>query len=387
MSQETTRREISELAVSAGFEPAALLAVVKVEGEVVDMRDGIWDGKVDGLVMIRWEGHYFWRHLPESKRLQAQRAGLAHPHFGTVKNTRSMTGRHEMLRRAMAIDEEAALKSISMGVGQVMGANYAMCGYSSVFEMWHDAQTLLGQVRMMLGFIDAANLDDELREVRFAAFARGYNGPSYRVNRYDTKMEQAYREFGGQRSVGNHDPSLVRMGDYRVDLVKQIQRRLIALGYHLREDGDFGTTTRRYVMAFQGENNLKVDGVVGPQTMEALFTVPQGVAISEERATATEADLAGESRIVDAGQTVRRVGTVGAAGVGAAKTAEETGVVEALIDQSETVRSVFDNVQPLIDLAGQYWWVGLVAVLAYMAFKGNTAVKARVGDHRAGKTA
>lgn len=53
--------------------------------------------------------------------------------------------------------------------------------------------------------------------------------------------------------------------------VHALQERLTELGYWLGEpDGHFGTLTRQAVLAFQGWNGLPRDGVVGPQTRQAL---------------------------------------------------------------------------------------------------------------------
>lgn len=57
------------------------------------------------------------------------------------------------------------------------------------------------------------------------------------------------------------------------ELVKQLQTKLSALGYDLGIcgiDGDFGQATEKAVKAFQKDHGLKVDGIVGPLTWEAL---------------------------------------------------------------------------------------------------------------------
>ena len=54
--------------------------------------------------------------------------------------------------------------------------------------------------------------------------------------------------------------------------VVQIQRRLQALGHYAGPlDGDFGGGTEAAVKAFQRNENLTVDGKVGPQTWAYLL--------------------------------------------------------------------------------------------------------------------
>lgn len=54
--------------------------------------------------------------------------------------------------------------------------------------------------------------------------------------------------------------------------VKYVQKRLWALGYYKGDwSGVFGSDTWNAVKAFQADNNLKVDGIVGPATWSALF--------------------------------------------------------------------------------------------------------------------
>ena len=63
----------------------------------------------------------------------------------------------------------------------------------------------------------------------------------------------------------------MKKGD-RGDDIKALQTRLAELGY-LRTteiDGDFGKITLGAVLAFQLENGLDVDGMVGPQTKKQL---------------------------------------------------------------------------------------------------------------------
>src|SRR5690606_12550109 len=111
-------------------------------------------------------------------------------------NPASQAARWKLLRRAVAIDRVAAYESVSWGVGQVMGAHWAWLGHASVDALVGEARSgVCGQVRLMARYITRAGLADALKSHDWAAFARGYNGPAYRRNGYDTRLAKAYARF------------------------------------------------------------------------------------------------------------------------------------------------------------------------------------------------
>lgn len=58
------------------------------------------------------------------------------------------------------------------------------------------------------------------------------------------------------------------------DDVKELQQKLIQLGYNLGKygaDGDFGEKTDAAVRTFQQDNNLTIDGIVGKKTITKLI--------------------------------------------------------------------------------------------------------------------
>lgn len=269
MASDNDRLEeaVKAVAGETGLEFAALLAVCRVEsGGVVTSSIG---GREEPL--IRFEGHYFHRLLPAVKRNRAIVAGLAHARAGAVKNPRSQAARWKMLGEAIEIDRPAALASTSWGVGQVMATHWRWLGYASIDAMVHDVRAgVEGQVRLMARYILKAKLDARLAEHDWAGFARAYNGPGYRRNRYDRKMAEAYAAITGERLKPQRNAILALKLGSAGPAVEELQDNLRGLGFPLITDGDFGFATEAAVRAFQKTARLVADGIAGPKTLLAV---------------------------------------------------------------------------------------------------------------------
>ena len=156
----------------------------------VETRGSGFDSK-NRLKML-FEPHIFYRELSGAKRTAAVQAGLAYPKWRRSYPKDS----YPRLKAAMAIDENAALRSASWGLGQIMGFNCKLAGYRSAREMVTDF--LKGEDRQLAAaveFIISARLDDDLREHDWRGFARGYNGAGYAKHGYHTKLERAYNKW------------------------------------------------------------------------------------------------------------------------------------------------------------------------------------------------
>lgn len=257
----------SRVGQETGIDSDALLAVAKVEsgGRIFALVDG------RNEPLIRFEGHYFYRQLGAARRNRAIVAGLAHPLAGKVRNPLTQARRWTMLRKAEAIDRPAALASVSWGCGQVMGAHWRWLGYASIDALVADVRSgAEGQVRLMARFIAGAGLAEKLLERDWAGFARAYNGPGYRANRYDEKMAAAFEEITGEGPQRmRHAPALLKLGSSG-PAVEALQRNLRRLGFPLIADGDFGFATEAALKAFQQAGGLFVDGVFGAASAEAM---------------------------------------------------------------------------------------------------------------------
>lgn len=61
-----------------------------------------------------------------------------------------------------------------------------------------------------------------------------------------------------------------RVGDQGSEIA-EIQGRLVALGYDVMADGDFGLATVEAIKEFQKANGIHADGLIGPATYAALL--------------------------------------------------------------------------------------------------------------------
>ncbi|QKV20310.1 N-acetylmuramidase domain-containing protein [Oricola thermophila] len=258
--------EIEAAARDVGAEPAALLAVIEVES------GGRAFAEIDGRKepLIRFEGHWFDRLLDGRKRARARALGLASPRAGVVRNPASQAERWRLLAEAMKVDRPAALQSTSWGMGQVMGFHWKALGYASIEELVAEARSgPAGQVRLMVRFMQANGLIDALKARDWAAFARAYNGPRYRVHRYDSRIAAAYRRHRRLLDSGRPGPAGLVRGD-RGEAVRKLQRMLTAAGYPLAQDGQYGPETERAVRRFQADHGLDPSGSAGTRTMDEL---------------------------------------------------------------------------------------------------------------------
>lgn len=265
MFSDFVELEIRTVADAIGIDAAALLAVAEVEsgGQALVEIGG------RPMPLILYEYHVFHRRLRPTARAQAVAAGLAAPRWGQIPYPRSQRERYALLERAKLIDAEAAYSACSWGVGQVLGENARWLDYESAEALAQEAMTgVAGQVRLMLRFIERKELDRALNARDWTAFARGYNGPLHYRHDYAGRLARAYDRWRDRTVVLRAEP-LLAIGA-RGPKVVEAQRLLTAAGFAAKADGVFGPRTRSAVRAFQADQGLVRDGVIGRNTWTRL---------------------------------------------------------------------------------------------------------------------
>lgn len=238
---------LTEITERLGVRAAELWAVLTVETKGCGFQP-------NRRPFILFERHIF-------SRLTNHRFDAAHPGISNKSPGNYGAGgdhQYERLQRAAALDREAALKSASWGIGQLMGFNAEIAGYGNVEEMV--TAMLISereQLRGMAGEIIHNNLHRSLRNHDWAAFARGYNGSNYAINKYDTRLAAAYAKYthGG-------------LPDLKI---RTAQIYLMYLGFNPGTiDGLPGRFTFSALNKFQQKNELSVSNVIDEDLLTEL---------------------------------------------------------------------------------------------------------------------
>lgn len=188
---------IEEIAQNLGIDAATAAAVLKVEsgGEAFGP---------SGQMIIRFENHVFYKRWGKQNQATFSThfkysSWRGNTHFFRETDTVPWQSFHDnqssewrVFEFARALDEEAAIKSISMGAGQVMGGNYQKLGYASALEMFdHMSGGVRPQLDDMFTFIKRnPRCLQALQNNDYVRFARYYNGGG-QVNAYGGRIRDA----------------------------------------------------------------------------------------------------------------------------------------------------------------------------------------------------
>jgi len=178
---------IMSIEAPAAFGPDGRL-IIRFEAHIFKgelSNDGLFDRHFLVEPHRPWEKPQYWRTAPDQP--------------WAVIHTGQQASEWAAFEQAAKLDRRAALRSISMGLPQVMGFNHARVGFATVedmFEAFSDSRT--GEAMQTLAFVNYVLTDPDL----LAAFlskdwrtiAAKYNGAGG-VDRYAPLLQQAYNRI------------------------------------------------------------------------------------------------------------------------------------------------------------------------------------------------
>lgn len=238
-----------------------------------------------------------------------------------------------------------------------------------------------------VNFIKNSGLADDLKNHRWAAFARGYNGPGYAKNKYHTKLEAAYKKWAKIPDTPWSPSDELKKNLYdgkSYPEVLSVQEKLDSLGYAEvgAFDGRWGSRTRGAVLSFRADNNLPLDPVIDETLMTALM-VAEPRKEAKERQQATVEDLRKEEvpEIKQNDQT--KLGGGALVGVGSIYGASE--VLEKFDSHSETLTKIMATIDPLKSFIQDNFWLLLIGGGAFFIWKSGILTRIRLEKHQTGK--
>lgn len=169
------------------IDPAVAVAVIAAESS--------GNGFLNNRMIIRFENHYFWRLWGKDNVDKFQR----HFSFNESEPWKqhlfradtngqwldfhgSQDNEWNAFNKARTFNDEAAKGSISMGLPQIMGANYKLIGYDSAAAMFtafskDERNQILGLFDFIQGPETVSRKVIALQNQDFVSFAEQYNGP------------------------------------------------------------------------------------------------------------------------------------------------------------------------------------------------------------------
>lgn len=189
-----TEEEFKNAAASINCETEIIKAITDVES------------RNNGFVapnkpLILFEGHIFWSQLKKINinpyNFVKNNEDILYPKWTNI-HYKGGIKEYDRLQKAIKINKDAANKSASWGLFQIMGFNYQLCGCKTIDEFIEKNSVSESQQLLLLcEFLKKNKWTIYLHNKDFTGFAKHYNGPLYAKNNYDKKLYIAYKKYKG----------------------------------------------------------------------------------------------------------------------------------------------------------------------------------------------
>lgn len=189
-----TEDDYQEVADMLGVEPAAVKAVVEIEAG--PSHQGFSEA---GKPLINFDFSMF-NQFARRNGVNLSKYRKSHPLVFSAPSARKYGSRqaaqNARLRAARTIDERTAIEGTFWGMFQIGGFNWRKCGAKNINDFVDRmSRSERDQLELFANFLKTTGLDKQLKAKNWAAFARGYNGPSYARRGYHTRMARAYAKY------------------------------------------------------------------------------------------------------------------------------------------------------------------------------------------------
>ncbi len=193
-SLRLTDTDFEEVARELDIDPATIHAVVDIEAGRA--HSGF---NADSTVVINFDLSMF-RSMAKRNKVNLSKYTKRYPEVFARPNIRKygnqQRAQHARLRQAMEIDSLTAIQGTFWGMFQIGGFNWKKCGAKSPADFVERmSRSERDQLELFANFLRSTGLDRHLRSHNWAAFARGYNGPSYARRGYHTRLARAYAKY------------------------------------------------------------------------------------------------------------------------------------------------------------------------------------------------
>lgn len=200
-SGDRNTRHLSEAALQQAADRLGVtIAAIKAVNQVESNGSGYL---VDGRPVILYERHVAWRLLAEVADYSEERIAelvARHPNLIHPKRGAYIGGPGEWSRLFSAtqiIPQDIAHAACSWGQYQIMGYHWPRLGYESLAAFIAAMRASeAAQLDAFVRYIESEPpLHKAIKSRKWTDFARLYNGPDYKANLYDVKLQRAYERY------------------------------------------------------------------------------------------------------------------------------------------------------------------------------------------------
>lgn len=148
----------------------------------------------NGWPKLLFEALTFHRYT--GGKYDATAPNISSPTWNRALYGKTWDAEFQRFQTACTLDRRAAVMSCSWGMFQIMGFNFALCGYTDVDAFVNDMKTdVAHHLSTFVQYVKHMRLDVCLQNHDWVAFAQRYNGPSEAENHYHDKLAAAYAKF------------------------------------------------------------------------------------------------------------------------------------------------------------------------------------------------